>query len=271
MDKEKGRLDILYYNCSDFQGYNYLCQHIQTYDRAELDSTVHDAKYTTIIRSPFTHLKSKFYYSRRILNLSMSPDPFAIHLKEIEKTAMKDEQLRKETNCFHFRFGLKITENTSSAFEDFRQFDDEIDLVMMMEDMDESLVLLKKLMCWDFDDIVYRSCKVHEYYQPPTTDAMRDIITKVSHADIRLYDYFNRTFWEKVKNYDGDFEADLEEFRSFQKAATGKCEASECSDYCRNLQGDVKDLVKIVYNQQAKWIDVLKSVVYPTILVLAAF
>ncbi|XP_070555867.1 galactosylceramide sulfotransferase-like isoform X2 [Ptychodera flava] len=253
MDKEKDRLGIVYYNCSDFPGYDYLCQHIQTYNRAELNRIVHDATYMTIIRSPYTHLKSKFYFSRQHLNLSMSPDPFAIYLKDIEKTAMKDEQLRKETNSFHFRFGLNIAANESFALEDFRRFDDEIDLVMIMEYMDESLVLLKKLMCWDFDDMVYHSCKVHQNYQPPTTEAMRDIITKVSRADIRLYNYFNRTFWEKVENYDGDFEADLEEFRSVQKAANAKCETDENSVYCTNLQKDVHELAKVVYDEQAKW------------------
>ena len=187
------------------------------------------------------------------MHLNMSPDPFAMYLKEIEDTAATDEKQRKFSNSFHYRFGLEITDDKQATEVAFRRFDREIDLVMMMEYFDESLVLLSKTLCWEFEDLVYHPCKVHSEYQPPTTDEMRNIITKVSHADIGLYNNFNKTFWQKVKNYNGDFEADLAEFRSVQDGANEKCTRYSGAEYCLNLRAEPYVLANIVYKEQMKW------------------
>ncbi|XP_070574692.1 galactosylceramide sulfotransferase-like [Ptychodera flava] len=251
LDKKNHHLGILKYNCSDFPGYDYICSHISTYDRLSLERVVANAKYFTILRSPYTHLKSMFYFHRRRMNLSMQPDPFMIYLNEKKKEVMVNPNRKK--NFFCRRFDLDIEANETSSLEALHRLNKELDLVMIMEYFDESLVLLKKAMCWDFEDIIYHPCKVHSEYQPPMTDEMRDIINQLSDADIRLYDYFNKTFWERVDNYDGDFEADLSKFRSIQNAASTRCERNQKNDFCFKLHSDVTELKNIIYKNQLKW------------------
>ncbi|XP_070539578.1 galactosylceramide sulfotransferase-like [Ptychodera flava] len=253
VDKENHHLGILYYNCSDFPGYDYICSHVKIYDRLALERVVPNAKYFTIVRSPYTHLKSWFYFKMRNMNLSMSPDPFALYLNEMKENVMVNMKLKGETNSFCHRFDLDIHANETSSLEALHRLNRELDLVMIMEYFDESLVLLKKAMCWDFEDIIYHPCKVHAEYQPPTTDEMRDIITQLSHADIRLYDYFNKTFWRRVDNYDGDFKADLSKFRSMQDAARARCERNQKNDFCFKLHSDVRDFKQLLYKKQLKW------------------
>ncbi|XP_070546278.1 galactosylceramide sulfotransferase-like [Ptychodera flava] len=254
LDRKNHRLGILYYNCSNFPGYDYLCLHIDMYDRLSLERIIPNAKYFTIVRSPYTHLKSRFYYDRKDMNLTMSPDPFALFLRDIIEDVKVDKSLLQGSNSFSVRFGLDIYANKTSSLAALQRLNDELDLVMLLEYFDESLVLLKKTMCWNFEDIIYHPCKVHTEYQPPMTNQMRDIITKVSRADIRLYNIFNKTFWKRVANYDGDFEADLAKFRSVQKAAKVRCQKNEDQEFCHKLQSDVCGLNKIVYEEQMKWL-----------------
>ncbi|XP_070546323.1 galactosylceramide sulfotransferase-like [Ptychodera flava] len=254
LNRKKHRLEIIYYNCSNFPGYEYLCLHIDMYDRLSLERIIPNAKYFTIVRSPYTHLKSKFYYDRRDMNLVMLPDPFARYLRDIMENAKVDKLLLHWTNSFSTHFGLDVYANKTSSLAALERLNGELDLVMLLEYFDESLVLLKKTMCWDFEDIIYHPCKVHTEYQPPMTDRLRDIITKVSRADIRLYSFFNKTFWERVANYDGDFEADLAKLRSVQKAAKVRCQKIQDHEFCQKLQSDVFDLNKIVYEEQMKWL-----------------
>ncbi|XP_070546082.1 galactosylceramide sulfotransferase-like [Ptychodera flava] len=139
-------------------------------------------------------------------------------------------------------------------FAALQRLNGELDLVMLLEYFDESLVLLKKTMCWNFEDIIYHSCKVHTKYQPPITNQMRDIITELSPTDIRLYNFFNDTFWRRVANYDGDFEADLAKLRSVQNAANVNCQKDQEGEFCHELQSDVADLNNMVYEEQLKWL-----------------
>ena len=48
---------------------------------------------------------------------------------------------------------------------------EKIDLVLIMEYFDESLVLLKRELCWDLDDVVYFKLnqRSHEYKQTEIT------------------------------------------------------------------------------------------------------
>ncbi|XP_077991588.1 galactosylceramide sulfotransferase-like [Glandiceps talaboti] len=209
-------LNIHRYNCTDFPGYNYIAYHLQ-YNRPALENVVLDAKYFTNFRSPQTRLGSHFYFFKVYERFPNSSNPFLDYLKEYEAKYDESGVYSEEMNSQFFRFGLSGYDNESTIDIKLRKLDKELDLVMLTEYYDESLVLLKKLMCWEFEDIVYQPMKVHKSEQPPITHEMMNIIRKVSAPEFKLYDYFNRTFWDKVKNYDCNFASDVAEFRSVQE------------------------------------------------------
>ncbi|XP_077991578.1 galactosylceramide sulfotransferase-like [Glandiceps talaboti] len=151
-----------------------------------------------------------------------------------------------------FTFGLSGYDNETTIDIKLRKLDKELDLVMLTEHYDESLVLLKKLMCWEFEDIVYQPMKVHKSEQPPITQEMMNIIRKVSAPEVKLYDYFNRTFWKRVERYHGNFEEDLTKFHSVKKDVEKQCERRR-SKYCNMLELDANPTRQIVYNEQRRW------------------
>lgn len=79
------------------------------------------------------------------------------------------------------------------------RLDDQFDLVMIAERMEESLVLLRHLLCWTVDDVVtFRQNVRQERYRTSLTSETKENILKWNMADKILYDYFYERFEEKV-------------------------------------------------------------------------
>ena len=96
--------------------------------------------------------------------------------------------------------------------------------MLLTEYFDESLILLKKLLCWTFDDILYISNgirdKSHRYN---VSKDLEERILRWNTGDVLLYDHFNMTFWQKVKEYGPEFWSDLEEFKKLEKETYDQC------------------------------------------------
>ncbi|XP_077991637.1 galactosylceramide sulfotransferase-like [Glandiceps talaboti] len=242
------------YHCNGFPGYNIMASHI-FYNRPAMEEVVKHAKYVTIIRSPYTRLKSSFYFSGKDKFYANALNPLEDYLIEKYDTfILHNSNPNTGFKAYVTRFRLLSSGNPTTLSSEIQQLDKELDLVMLTEYYDESLILLKKLMCWDFDDIVYVRMKAHSTYQPPITPRMAEMIKEMSSLDIEFYGYFNNTFWEKVRNYDGDFAADLAKFRSLQKEVNARCENDTDSDYCELLHTDANRMSAKVAKSDSKWI-----------------
>ncbi len=88
------------------------------------------------------------------------------------------------------------------------------DLVILTEHFDEGIILLKRKLCWDFEDILYvklrdssKKKNGHSYNSKATnqsekqeglkTATMHDFYRDWSRADYILYNRMNYTFWQK--------------------------------------------------------------------------
>ncbi|XP_070567168.1 galactosylceramide sulfotransferase-like [Ptychodera flava] len=241
---KNGNLIVKEYNCRNFPGYNFMASHIG-YDRAAIDAVIDNAKYFTIIRSPYTHWKSGFYFSGHYKEFSNSSNPFLQYVNIQYERHREDQGVASVANGFCNRFGIPFEDDKQIMDRHLDRLDNEFDLVLLMEYYDESLILLKQLMCWDFRDILYYPLKVHTVYQPPTTPEMETKISQLARHDIRLYEYFNMTLWEKIRNYEGDFEADLVKFKTLQQTEYERCEGKENSRYCNLLKADTSELARL--------------------------
>ncbi|XP_077991545.1 galactosylceramide sulfotransferase-like [Glandiceps talaboti] len=251
-DETRQHYIIQTYNCSDFPGYNIMASHI-FYNRPAMEEIVQNAKYVTIIRSPLTRLKSSFYFSGKDTPFHNASNPFGEYVKQ-QYDKFMTAQIVHDFRAYIPRFRLPVTNDPAKLMPELERLDSELDLVMITEYYDESLILLKKLMCWEFEDIVYAvSMKAHTIYQPPITPQMADMITEMSLRDIQFYNYFNETFWKKVNNYDGDFSSDLETFRNLKEDIGSKCYYGNESDYCNLLHFDAHRIGARLTRNNSKW------------------
>ncbi|XP_077993981.1 galactose-3-O-sulfotransferase 2-like [Glandiceps talaboti] len=263
------------YNCTNFPGYNFIANHLG-YNRKALDKIIKDGKYFTILRSPITRAESAFYYYRYDDGYRQFSNPFSAYLQtfvsqndtSITTRKLNDthifnatERIRKPnySHMFNGNFNRLVGRpklmNDTFIHNSIRKLDIEFDLIMLTEYYDESLVLLRKMMCWEYEDMVYRSHKIHGGMRMPITPDLERIIKKQSNLDWPLYEYFNKTFWEKVKRYEGDFEEDLAKLRSVQNEVDDQCLKPQQprSDYCEMLGKDTGSTLQVVIKNQRKW------------------
>lgn len=113
--------------------------------------------------------------------------------------------------------------------------DSQFVLVMIAEYLDESLVLLRRLMCWDTKDVLYRvesggdhddHRRQDEVWRQGLTLSDRHRHRQWSGVDYLLYDLFNRTFWDKVRRQGEDFLQEVTYFRRVQ---------SQLGWFCRSV------------------------------------
>ncbi|XP_070568382.1 galactosylceramide sulfotransferase-like [Ptychodera flava] len=249
--------DIVHYGCSSFKGYNYIANHMQ-YNRAVMDQLVPNAKFFTILRSPYQQFHSAFYwygYYDRLVAKG-SKHPFDDFFKSTSERIVREQivkTLSRIKNSQSWMLGLnpEYQDDETAVDLKIKELDRGLDLVMLLEYYEESLVLLKRLLCWNDDDMFYYVSKAHGSEQMPLPHSVESKIEKWNSADFKLYNHFNKTFWRKVKNYNGDFERDLENLRTKQRDALGRCEETNyANEFCTYLKLDNVDLRKIAFQKQ---------------------
>lgn len=107
-------------------------------------------------------------------------------------------------NPMMYDFGLEngLKDNEKYINEMIDRLDKRFDLVMMTEYFHESLILLKDLMCWTIDDIVYFTQNARSKSSIVTVDTtMQTRIRAWNNGDVKLYNHFNQSFWRKVQEF----------------------------------------------------------------------
>lgn len=120
-----------------------------------------------------------------------------------------------------------ITDDFDAVENYIKSLDSEFALVMIMEYFEESLVLLRRLMCWDTKDILFHSRNLGGYRGNASWHVLtrhdRDLHRNWSRVDYLLYDHFNRTFWSKVRRQGEDFAEEVSYFLRVQSQVTWFC------------------------------------------------
>ena len=92
--------------------------------------------------------------------------------------------------------------------------------------MDESLVLMKRKLCWQLDDVVYYALKVSKRKpRVALADEHRRKILEMNWFDNQLYQHFNRTLWRDIAKEDR-FDAELALFRERKAELSEQCAAT---------------------------------------------
>ena len=116
---------------------------------------------------------------------------------------------------FDLGVSQKYFQNNTAVTEYIDFLNKEFDLVMIMDYFDESLILLKRLLCWEIDDIL--NVKVNERLDKEKasnlSDRVKENIKRWNKADVLLFTYFNATFWRKIEMEGSGFYEDLSAFR----------------------------------------------------------
>ncbi|KAK3610898.1 hypothetical protein CHS0354_017500 [Potamilus streckersoni] len=206
--------------------------------------------FITIIREPYNHFISFFNYFnvKNIANVT-GDEPITEYLHNLDKYehVYKSPEAAKTRYCIPNNFSItknllshclgmptgfpmpnsNITGNENLVRKYVKHLDTKFTLVMIMEYFHESLILLKRLLCWSLKDILYHRRNYGNYSIPRSMKQQEniEIYKKWSSADYILYDYFNKTFWRKVRDEAPDFFHEVKYFTKVQKEVSHFCDS----------------------------------------------
>eukprot|EP00058_Branchiostoma_floridae_P025273 XP_002610763.1 hypothetical protein BRAFLDRAFT_91549 [Branchiostoma floridae] len=131
-------------------------------------------------------------------------------------------------NCMVRDLGFpeSLYENSTAIHDFVEGIERDFTLVMILQYFDQSLVLLKRKMCWSIRDILYdhrHRTKKAKATKPNITDDMKRTFLKHNEADAVLYQYFNDSLWKQIAQEGDDFQAEVRHFQQVNIGATKYC------------------------------------------------
>ncbi|XP_072162808.1 galactosylceramide sulfotransferase-like [Diadema setosum] len=257
-----------------YRGYNVLTVHVRLQPKILDYFMAKGTKYITILREPSSHFESAFFYFRAAKSLFSKGDKQSNLIKFSKSPltywnklpSMSSKKIyTRNGQIFDLTLDRRIHTNRKVVESIINYLSKKMSLVLIMEYMDESLLLLKKLMCWSYEDISY-VVKNNRVRTSGMSNSVRSSLQSWNWADTLLYDHFNRTLWRKIAEYGPTFQEDLATFRSILSRDYDRCVAKQTrnpkmsrvvrtkladnSTYCRNLAGSSYRLFHNVWMRQ---------------------
>ncbi|KAK6166675.1 hypothetical protein SNE40_023314 [Patella caerulea] len=218
----------------DNQTYDILWNHV-VYNRTAFRSVMpNDTVYITIIREPFDQFVSAFEYFKiygiQFIKNNMASDisvnPISAYLKNISRSESPRKSLSHIRNKMVADLGMTLTQlaDPYKRIDFLRQLNKDFKLVMIMEYFDESLILLRRSLCWTHKDILYFP-KNRNIFRPRRIFDLEDHNRHraISFADYELYDFFYKEFNKKMLRAGDDVFEEVRYFRHLQKIVWDQC------------------------------------------------
>ncbi|XP_044144410.1 galactosylceramide sulfotransferase [Bufo gargarizans] len=191
--------------------YNIICNHLR-YHHSEVNLLIPPhTVFVTVLRNPALLFESSFQYFARIVPLTWKL-PGATSEQKMD-TFLRNPRNYYDSNGFsaHYLHNLltfdlgydnEMDIEDSAVSNLLKQLDSRFHLIMLLEYFDESLLLLRDLMCWNMDDILYFKLNARK---DSTGSRLSPEIYRLAQQwnalDALIYQHFNATFWKKVEKY----------------------------------------------------------------------
>uniref|UniRef100_A0A8W8KMC3 Galactose-3-O-sulfotransferase 3 n=1 Tax=Magallana gigas TaxID=29159 RepID=A0A8W8KMC3_MAGGI len=225
--------------------YNILCNHV-VYNKEAFDSVMpSDSVYVAIMREPKSHfISAASYYGFIPVLKKVFPE-----LRNASAGILLDRFLREFSrrgdnanrglayvnNRQSFDFGIPQTmfRNKLDISSYIQKLDREFPLVMIMEYFDESLVLMKRLLCWDLQEILYVPLNINKGKKKNPVqlpESSEKFLHFFDYADFQMYDHFQKRFKDQVKLQGPDFHDEVNTFKDIKDQVTKFCQSKPLSN-----------------------------------------
>lgn len=198
--------------------YDILCCHV-IYSRAEFNKYLpSDTAYIGLVRYPITRLESAIRFFRLYPETNLSD--FAANPLLYDR---KQQSMTNNRMAFAFNYPLKLFPNfdnkvkPTSLLEEIRNYTNkvikEFDLIMLTEKLNESLVLMKKLLQWHVKDVIYieEKLKGHNIRRFKKTDYEK--LKSFLYLDYALYEAAAKELDAKIESAGVDFKDEVLRFK----------------------------------------------------------
>ncbi|KAK6177217.1 hypothetical protein SNE40_015361 [Patella caerulea] len=212
--------------------YDMLCNHVIFNKSIFGHYMPRDTVYIAIVRDPYERFRSAYHYYRTVYSMGyLKHGPTgADHFEQF----IANQDIYEPTNPHYsytnnrmavdFGFPTKYFKNSTKMLEYVHDLDLTLDLVMITERFDESMILLRRMLNWSFKDILY--IKQNSLKNKPKNNinsTLMDKVKKFSELDYILYDYFYEKFDKRVKQQASNFSNEVSVFISIREQVARFC------------------------------------------------
>lgn len=201
--------------------FNIICNHMRFNHHEVAKLLPPHAVYISILRDPADVFESAFHYYHTMVPLTWrigGEDKVATFLASPQtfyhSDGLNSFYLR---NMLSFDFGLEnnLEADDPRVITGIQELSRRFDFVLLMEYFEESLILLKDMLCWTTEDVLYFKLNVRKKSSVShLSPEMRAKALRWNGADWKLYQHFNATFWNRVEAFGRDrMERELKELR----------------------------------------------------------
>ncbi|XP_064594408.1 galactose-3-O-sulfotransferase 2-like [Liolophura sinensis] len=172
--------------------------------------------YITVLRHPLVHLQSAIQNpnTKDGKSTTISVKDFLENPGRFEKQWAQQISLTNNPYARYFGMPPDCFHNDSLIKELISTIDRDFSAVLILEKMDESLVMFRRVMRWSYKDISYNLKQKPEIF--PDMMQMEDIVAKHrawAEADYAIYEHFNNKLNEYVQRGGETFAVEVSKFR----------------------------------------------------------
>ncbi|XP_060593015.1 galactose-3-O-sulfotransferase 2-like [Ruditapes philippinarum] len=212
--------------------YDILCNHVFYTKEAFSKFMPSDTAYIGIIREPFELYKSilNYFRPRYIFKKIEGPNPASTFLRDPKKFEPKGRVSSSWTNNrmaveFGFPESVFTVYNETIVNNYLAKLDTEFTLVMIAEYMEDSVVLMRRLLGWQTKDILFLNLNIahkkNESMLSQTFD--RDFYRRYAKVDYALYNFFYIRLRKQIREQGVDFDEELLAFKDLRKRTQEYC------------------------------------------------
>ena len=162
--------------------------------------------YFTILRDPVDLFISLWdYYDLGKMYNNVTLEEYALSNKKGKFEDRINEGIYGK-NQMLWDFGLdpNYFDNQSAINDKINEIDETFDLVLLTEMYNESIILLKELLCWDYNDLRGLTLNVHKRTKSKVSINARKTLQKWMKADYYFYNHFKDKFYSKLNSFGPD-------------------------------------------------------------------
>ncbi|XP_019628627.1 PREDICTED: galactose-3-O-sulfotransferase 3-like [Branchiostoma belcheri] len=192
--------------------------------------------------------------------------------------------------AFDLGYPTEGADDMEAAERYIKELEYDFKLVLLLEHLDESLVLLRRLMCWEMKDVVYdtapKNVVNYSYESYNATPEELANLRRWKAVDYRLYDTFNRSLWRKIAGQGPDFYRELHHYRELKQNISWFCHGEQRrkpkltltvktsqwspqfvvdARYCKEMATRSWDMMKEIRQKESFKVDTRWEIVLPVI------
>ncbi|KAH3774106.1 galactose-3-O-sulfotransferase 3-like [Dreissena polymorpha] len=215
------------------QHYDILCCHV-IYNKYNFSQYMpSDTVYIAIVRDPITRVESAIRYFNMYPNVNLAD--FALDPLKYDTTP---HSMSNNRMAFEFGFPLelfprrkiRIPDKEKRAQDYINVVINDFSLIMINERMDESVILLKRILGWSFKDVVYQKQNVAKNNNRRFTETDVANLEKHLYLDTALYVRALAEFNKKIAKAGKEFLDEVEYFKTIQNKTAEFCSRKTFGD-----------------------------------------